>query len=112
MERCLIQKMDHTAIKVNNLSEAISWYTKNLGATIDYSDDTWAMLNIADTKLALALHHPSHIAFTVDDISYLGPNPKRHRDGSYFRYVNDPEGNTIELIYWTKEKSNDEIRVM
>lgn len=105
MDHYFIQKLDHIAINVNDLQNSIGWYVDNLGATVDYSDETWAMLDIAGTKLALTTptQHPPHVAFTVSDISCLGPNPRRHRDGSYFQYVNDPEGNTIELICWAKE---------
>ena len=100
-----LQKLDHVAICVENLQPAVEWYVSNLGAEIEYCDETWAMLAVAGTKVALTIpdQHPPHIAFTVDNIECLGENPKRHRDGSYFRYVNDPEGNTIELIYWKKD---------
>ena len=99
-----IKELDHIAINVTALQPALDWYVHNLDATIEYQDDTWAMLNIADSKVALTLpsQHPNHIAFRVDDISYLGSNPLRHRDGSYYCYVNDPEGNIIELIFWSE----------
>ena len=105
MNNCSIQGLDHIAINVKNLPESVAWYVENLGAEIEYCDETWAMLNIAGNKVALTIpeQHPPHIAFTVSDISDLGEDPKRHRDGSYFRYVNDPEGNTIELIHWEEE---------
>lgn len=107
MNRYSVQKLDHIAINVTDLLTSIEWYTENVGATIDYSDESWAMLDIAGVKLAMTVpeQHPPHIAFTVSDISCLGSKPRKHRDGSYFRYVNDPEGNTIELIYWPKELS-------
>ncbi len=105
MKSCSIQGLDHVALTVTDLQKCIDWYVENLGASIDYSDDTWAMLDISGIKVALTIpqQHPPHIAFTVDNVDKLGPDPKRHRDGSYFRYVNDPEGNTIELICWMKE---------
>lgn len=99
-----IKKLDHVAINVTAIQSALDWYTSTLGATIEYQDDTWAMMDIAGSKVALTLptQHPSHIAFQVDDISYLGQSPLRHRDGSYYCYVNDPEDNIIELIFWSK----------
>jgi catechol 2,3-dioxygenase-like lactoylglutathione lyase family enzyme len=99
-----IKELDHIAINVKTLQPTLDWYMHNLGATVDYQDDTWAMLDIAGSKVALTLpaQHPNHIAFRVDDISYLGQNPLQHRDGSYYCYVNDPEGNIIELIFWSK----------
>ena len=101
-----IKGLDHIAINVSELSfqPTLDWYTHNLGATVDYQDDTWGMLDVAGSKVALTLpaQHPNHIAFRVDDISCLGQNPLRHRDGSYYCYVNDPEGNIIELLFWSE----------
>ena len=98
-------QLDHVAINVEHIQKSIDWYVANLNAEIKYSDDTWALLQIGNTNLALTIseQHPPHIAFCVKDTSeFLGPLGKcgTHRDGSKYNYINDPDGNVIELIYW------------
>lgn len=94
--------LDHAAINVDDISNSVEWYATTLGACIDYADDTWAMLDISGTKVALTVksQHPPHLAFRVENILDLGPDYREHRDGSCYVYKNDPDGNTIELIYW------------
>ena len=96
---------DHVAICVENIDDTAIWYSKNVDATIDYIDKSWAMLDIKGTKLALTLHdhHPPHVAFCVDSLEELGPDYREHRDGSCYVYKMDPSGNIIELIYWRNE---------
>ena len=55
-------KLDHIAINVKSISESAAWYTENLNAQVDYIDETWAMLDIDGTKLALTVssQHPPH----------------------------------------------------
>ena len=95
-------KLDHVAINVKNINESIDWYIKNLSAQILYCDDSWAMLDCNGTKLALTIssQHPPHVAFCVSNIDQIPGIPKYHRDGSAYRYVDDPDGNTIEYVYW------------
>ena len=95
-------KLDHVAISVDDIKLSIMWYKSNLNASVLYSDETWAMLQIGETKLALTTsgQHPPHIAFLVDDFKEI-ENVKQHRDGSNFIYKSDPDGNTIELIKYT-----------
>ena len=97
-------KFDHVAINVENINQSVEWYVLNMGAEISYIDETWAMLKIGDTKLALTVsnQHPPHVAFCLKDISeFPGPLGKisTHRDGSVYQYVQDPSGNIIEYIY-------------
>ena len=71
-----------------------------------YCDDTWAMLQFENIKLALVVkeEHPPHIAFEVDKMDDDWPmKGKLHRDGSISKYVEDPSGNKIELIEYPKE---------
>ena len=60
-----VDRLDHIAIQVSNLEETLSWYLKNFNAKMIYQDDTWAMIEFDNIKLAfvLATEHPSHIAF-------------------------------------------------
>ena len=99
-------KFDHLAVTVKDIPSRVEWYVENLGATIDYVDKTWAMLAVGGSKIALILRsqHPPHTAFRVSSLDSLGPDYREHRDGSCYIYKCDPDGNTIELIYW---KNND-----
>ena len=97
-------KIDHVAINVADIKKSVNWYVENMSAKVDYEDDTWAMLSIGDTKLALTIEsqHPPHVAVCVEDIKDLGEGAeiKRHRDGSHYLYLEDPDGNVLEMIYW------------
>jgi catechol 2,3-dioxygenase-like lactoylglutathione lyase family enzyme len=100
-------RLDHIAINVSNIANSASWYTENLGAEVIYADDTWAMLETGETKIALTLdgHHPPHVGFSVSDINDIPcDDPDYHRDGSAYRYVKDPDGNTIEFVYYPKRR--------
>jgi catechol 2,3-dioxygenase-like lactoylglutathione lyase family enzyme len=56
-------KLHHVAINVSNIKKSVEWYVKNMHATVEYEDDTWAMLCFGDVKMALtvASQHPPHI---------------------------------------------------
>ncbi len=95
-------KLDHVALVVKNPRESADWYVKNLSATIEYIDDTWAMLRVGDNKIALTIksQHPPHIAFSMLDLPEDRKAYKTHRDGSHYLYISDPDGNIIELIHY------------
>ena len=96
-------RLDHVALNVSNIRESASWYTENLGAEVLYEDETWAMLQAGDAKLALtvASQHPPHLGFAVSELSDIPcSNPEYHRDGSAYHYITDPDGNTIEFVYY------------
>ena len=102
--------LDHVAINVGNLEESIEWYVKNLKATIHYQDETWALLNVGNMRLALTIssQHPPHIAYELESLSQFPHGEiKFHRDGSAYLYVQDPSGNVLEYIYWPKESTNN-----
>ncbi len=102
-----MKNIDHIALQVDNVKESVDWYVENYGCEILYSDDTWALLQFGNIKLALVVEdeHPFHIAFEIDGVEGNGKNWLYHRDGSISRYVDDPSGNKIELIwYMEKEK--------
>lgn len=97
-------EIDHVAIVVKNISTAISWYQQSVNAEIDYVDETWAMLKIKNSKVALVLEgtHPPHVAFTIKSADQFPANSKikTHRDGSRYAYQSDEQGNIIEFILW------------
>jgi len=101
--------LDHIAINVKDINESVEWYISNLGAQVDYSDQTWAMLSVGPTKIALTVseQHPPHIAFSVENLCDLPGDASYHRDGSAYVYSEDPDGNTVEHIYWPEKTWSD-----
>ena len=101
-------KFDHLAVVVKDISSRVEWYVENLDAKIEYADKTWALLEIGGSKIALTLQeqHPAHVAFRVPKLENLGPDYREHRDGSCYVYKCDPDGNTVELIYWRNNNGN------
>lgn len=91
--------IDHIAIAVSDIKEALRWYRCQFEVQTVYEDSTWAMLRFSNVNLALVLdgEHPPHIAITHSNAEELGPL-KIHRDGTASVYVNDPFGNAIELL--------------
>tara|TARA_Y100000034_G_C6868901_1_gene396382 strand:+ start:385 stop:696 length:312 start_codon:yes stop_codon:yes gene_type:complete len=97
-------KIHHVAVKSHNIPASIEWYQSNLGAVVEYVDDSWAMLKIGDTRLALVTpsQHPNHTGIEVESFNAFpdGSHVKQHRDGSWYAYQSDPDGNIIELVYF------------
>lgn len=104
-------KFDHIAIQVKNqdIKGTAAWYKNNMSANILYLDDTWALLDVFDLRLALVLptQHPPHIAFKINEAQYLdfkkaSKTFKKHRDGSESFYEKDISGNILEFVFWKK----------
>ena len=68
-------------------------------ASVAYQDETWALLDIENTSIALVLpaQHPPHVAFESTDAEKYG-DLTPHRDGTASVYVQDPFGNTVEFL--------------
>ena len=94
-----VPKFHHVAICVDDINEAMNWYADNFGAKTIYQDETWALIGTGEVQLALVLpdQHPPHIAFEFEDAEKYGPLTV-HRDGTASVYVEDPYGNTLELL--------------
>jgi catechol 2,3-dioxygenase-like lactoylglutathione lyase family enzyme len=94
-----LDRIDHIAISVRDISEAVAWYTKTFRCKVTYQDATWAFLEFENTMLALVIpeQHPPHLAFTSPDAASFGPL-KTHRDGTRSTYVRDPAGNSVEIM--------------
>ena len=101
-------KLDHIAINVSSIFNAVSYYKDTYSANVLYEDSSWAMLEIGDTKIALVLEeqHKPHIAFKCNSFDDFpdGSEVKMHRDGSFYTYESDPFGNVIERIYYPENK--------
>ena len=87
------------------IGEAIDWYTKNFRCSVDYVDETWALLDFANTKLALVLpdQHPPHFGVVRSDAEKFG-HLLTHRDGIASIYIKDLAGNSLEIL---KERGID-----
>ena len=95
-------KLHHVAISVPNIDEAVGWYSGSLEASIEYQDETWALLNVENASIALVLpsQHPPHVAFeTSNAVNYGELTP--HRDGTYSVYVQVPYGNAVKFLQST-----------
>ncbi len=99
-------EMDHVAIQTRDIAGSVAYYVENFGAHVLYQDTTWAFLRVGQGKLALVSpeQHPPHVALRVDEATLermatsVGKPIDRHRDGTTGIYVDDPQGNVIELI--------------
>src|SRR5580765_2075716 len=85
----------HIAVSVQNVAEAVEWYTRQFNCKVRYQDDTWALLEFANIQMALVIpsQHPPHISFASPDAARFGPL-KKHRDGTESTYIKDPSGNS------------------
>ena len=94
-------QFDHVAFEVKDVKVSVAWYLENYeDSCVIYSDDTWGMVAIDGVKIALVLEgtHPSHVA--IRQTCPVPPEAKRHRDLTYYVYDKDPDGNTIERIWY------------
>ena len=112
-------RVDHIAVNAANLPETARWYIEHFGAEVLYQDDTWAFLKIGGTKLALLTpgQHPPHMAFSVTEEALkaeakrYGKTVKEHRDGTASIYIEDPSGNSIELIAYRPGHAYEEAKL-
>ena len=100
-------RIDHVAIVVKDIAVSSDWYKKNFDAKVIYQDESWAMMEVGSSKVALTLPdiHPPHIAIVIDDITCFPDQSKvkKHRDKSSYTYVQDPDGNVIEYICYESD---------
>src|SRR5258708_629937 len=94
-----LDRMDHVAVPVRNIQNAIEWYRQRFTCHVLYQDETWAMIEFANIKLALVLpsQHPGHLSFISSRAAEFG-ELSLHRDGTRSVYVTDPDGNSVELL--------------
>jgi catechol 2,3-dioxygenase-like lactoylglutathione lyase family enzyme len=94
-----LQSLHHVAISVSDIGRAIDWYTSHFQCELRYQDETWALLKFANIHLALVTpqQHPPHIALMDERAADYGPLT-RHRDGTSSIYIQDSEGNHVEIM--------------
>ena len=99
-------ELDHVAVPARDIAASALWYVENFGAQVLYQDATWAFLQMGRGKLALVTpsQHPPHTAVRVDEetlalaAAKAGKAIDSHRDGTKGIYIDDPDGNQVELI--------------
>ena len=112
-----VQRIGHIALRVKNLDRAKSFYLK-LGMQLIWDDKDWCYLEAGQGKDGLALLGPSykaagpHFAFHFEekkeveniysDLKNSGVKVApihEHRDGTASFYMQDTEGNWLEMLY-------------
>jgi catechol 2,3-dioxygenase-like lactoylglutathione lyase family enzyme len=90
--------VDHIAVAVSDVKGTVDWYLKNFKCQVTYQDDSWALLEFANIRVAFVLpqQHPPHFALLRDPA--LFGEPKTHRDGTRSVYLHDPSGNSVEVL--------------
>ncbi|MGA2810359.1 MAG: VOC family protein [Candidatus Acidiferrum sp.] len=93
-----LDTMDHVAVTVSNVAETVNWYKEHFQCQVAYQDETWALVEFANIRLAFVLpsQHPDHFAVLGDPRAF--GEPKKHRDGTSSVYIKDPNGNNIEIL--------------
>ncbi len=94
-----LESVHHVAVCVDNVDAALAWYTNTFRCEVEYKDSTWAMLRFENLRVALMApgRHPPHLGFLRKDAGSFG-RPEPHRDGTRSVYVEDPSGNSIEML--------------
>lgn len=94
-----LDELHHVAIQVEDVARAVHWYQSKFRCQVSWQDETWALLQFANTSLALVIpgEHPPHLAFTMDNADRLGPLVT-HRDQTRSLYIKDSEGNVVECM--------------
>lgn len=97
-----LARMHHVAQTVADIAVAVAWYRQRFNCRLLYQDMTWGFLQFDNINLALVTpgQHPGHVAFAVDleQVATAGP-VQLHRDGTQSTYIDDGQGNSVELIH-------------
>lgn len=112
-----VSRLGHVALRVQDIERAKAFYLA-LGLRLTWDAHDWAYLQSPDTADGIALLSPDykaagpHFAFHLSDRAQVdalrdqleaaghrcGP-VHDHRDGTASFYLQDPEGNWLELLY-------------
>jgi len=112
-----VTRLGHVAVRVKDMARAKTFY-ESLGLRLTWDADDWAYLQSPITGDGIALLSPSytaagaHFAFHTADRSEVDGIHDRleaqghavgpvhdHRDGTASFYLQDPEGNWLEMLY-------------
>lgn len=96
--KAALDAVDHVALSVTNVAEAVRWYRERFHCEVLYQDDTWAFVEFANIRVALVIpeQHPPHFAILGNPADFGAP--QAHRDGTSSVYITDPAGNSIEIL--------------
>lgn len=94
-----LDAVHHVAVPVEDVARAVEWYTNAFRCRVLYQDPTWALLEFANTRVALVIpsQHPAHLAFESPHAEQFGPLTT-HRDGTRSLYIQDADGNSVEIL--------------
>jgi len=115
-----VQRLGHVAIRVEDIERAKDFYIA-LGMNLVWQDIDWCYLEAGSSRDGLALLGPGyksagpHFAFHFSDKSQVENlqhelqnkgvkvgDLHNHRDGTASFYLQDPEGNWLEMLYEPK----------
>ncbi len=99
MRNPYMDQLHHVAVQVSDIERSIAWYQARFDVEIGYQDATWALLRFANVSLALVqpAQHPPHFAVARSDAAAFG-DLTPHRDGTASVYIEDPDGNAVEVL--------------
>ena len=65
-----MDKIDHIAIQTTNIQKSVKWYKDMFKCKVTFQDETWALIEFKNTKLALVIpeQHPPHIAVKRENL--------------------------------------------
>ena len=104
----MVMNVDHIAIRVADLDRMQEWYERNVGAKLIFKDQYYRRMKMENTVIALIdenRYPHNHIGVLVENCEDLPKVGFRatHRDGTIGVYQHDPEGNTVEYIWYSQE---------
>jgi hypothetical protein len=100
----MLDTIDHVAVQVLNIRKGVTYYRKNFKCEVLHEDESWALLQFENTKLALVSpwNHPNHFAVLDEELE----GGTTRSDGSRSTYVHDHQGNMVERITYKDIKEN------
>jgi len=112
-----VQRLGHVALRVQDMDRAKSFY-QALGLRVTWEADDWTYLQSPHSGDGVALLSPTytvagpHFAFHFNDREEVNAEHERlrstghsvgpvhdHRDGTASFYLQDPDGNWLEMLY-------------
>jgi len=101
-------KVDHIAVLVDDLEVSQQWYEKYCDAHLVFDDYKYKRMKVDNTYIALISkkhYQHAHFGILVDSVDKFPNNGKivHHRDGTIGCYLQDPDGNIVEYIYYSPE---------
>ena len=94
-----LDSLHHIGLCVNNIDEAIDWYSTSFSCEILHKDQTSAIIRFNNINLEIFLpsQNQKHLAFSKSNAEEFGELvPKK---GEYEScYISDSSGNIVELV--------------